>query len=1141
MPKLYISSEETHYTERTATQRIAECLNSIIREKSLSLGVALTETVLSDGKYPDILIRDKNTNSPICVIEIKPPYWDALRIEDPVEPAYKKAHHVNAPFFATSNLKTLILFSTDRARDNEPISSQIVETTEIMNITRMEDIERPENQIRLKKCLEKFLANLIEYTTGKKPVPKKPIDELLIFVLQSTIKCLQEHYCELVSEKAIKDSQFSKELRNWFIEQGWSFAFQDCDYEKAAYQASYLLVNKILFYTALQEKLSLPNLTIPEDLADGGMLKNYLEVYFNKVLEIDYETIFSTDFIDKIAFPTQLGAINKVKELLHIINRYQISKIGYDIIGRIFEKLIPISERHKLGQYFTKSDIVDLILKLCMKSEKDIILDPACGAGTFLVRAYQHKKLSNPMLEHEEILNMLWGVDIAKFPAHLSTINLAINNLESLQNYPCIVNKDFFDVQPTSPLVIKGLGKNSIEKVAPATFDCIVGNPPYTRQEEMEDILGTRGYKARLIEKATKMDEKGSIKIMAEISKRAGIHAYFFIHGIKFLKEAGRFGFIVSNSWLDVDYGKGLQEFFLRNYKIITIIESKVERWFEDADINTCIIILEKCSNEHERNQNSVRFAYLKKPLSELIPPAETMWKKQVERVEEIDKICKLILSKYGFYENEDIRVLPRRQSELWNEGFDASENKYVGAKWGKYLRAPEIFFKILEKGKDKLTPLKNIADVKRGITSGANEFFYLTEDKIVKWGIEKEFWMHKDEDDNWIPNYIIRTPRECKSIIVDPNNLKYRVLMIHKDKKELAGTNVLKYIEEGERKGFDKRPTCASRQRWYDLGKRNFGQGQWIYVINERYTVFNSKDNYIDCNLFDLYIKNNTIFILACLNTSYVPIMAELNGRLTLGQGALKTQVYEVKSLPVVNPNLVSESILRKLQSIFEKMSKRPIGSVINEIGAKTPGEVNLDKVKIDRRELDQIVMGEILGLTEQEQLDVYKAAIDLVKSRIEKAKSISKKGTKTKNGINIDELIRAVLENIGENNLPDFYKNEVLSKETYEILIPDYKKEPRIDNTLTGWVIILDKEQISCPNMEVARYLKVFAEMGVKKVRVPLNEDYIIQIIDKFEHLKSKTDSVINEFTSGITDKKLKNLILHKTWSAIIARIKG
>lgn len=54
-----------------------------------------------------------------------------------------------------------------------------------------------------------------------------------------------------------------------------------------------------------------------------------------------------------------------------------------------------------------------------------------------------------------------------------------------------------------------------------------------------------------------------------------------------------------------------------------------------------------------------------------------------------------------------------------------------------------------------------------------------------------------------------------------------------------------------------------------------------------------------------------------------------------------------------------------------------------------------------------------EILGLTGEEQLEVYRAVVDLVKSRIEKAKSFGKK-TNTKEGIDIDTLKNAIIERI-------------------------------------------------------------------------------------------------------------------------------
>ena len=106
-----------------------------------------------------------------------------------------------------------------------------------------------------------------------------------------------------------------------------------------------------------------------------------MQAYFNEVLKIDYETIYTADFIDTIAFPEAEEVVKEIKELIKVLRRYDFSKLGYDVIGRIFERLIPQDERHNLGQYFTNPDIVDLILRFCLKHEDDKVLDPACGAG----------------------------------------------------------------------------------------------------------------------------------------------------------------------------------------------------------------------------------------------------------------------------------------------------------------------------------------------------------------------------------------------------------------------------------------------------------------------------------------------------------------------------------------------------------------------------------------------------------------------------------------------------------------------------------------------------------------------------------------------------------------------------------------
>jgi len=1134
-------------TEWTATAKIMEWINSIIKDKSLPIGISEVETKLKgEGKRPDIVIyRGRLDEEIICVLEFKSPFCESDDEENLKEPARKKATKRNSRYFATSNFQSLILFNTAKVNAMRPIEEQIVERYSLSTLEDLNEIETPKFRNSIHLGLEKFLLDLTEFVTGKKPEPLIEINLLLVWRLQEKINRLARYYKRIIEDECHKNKEFRKQLKKYFTDQMWEFNAQEGDFVKAARQTAYLLINKIIFYNALQSKRQsqLDPLNIPDDLTKGGLLQRHLQNYFDYVLNnVDYETIYSADFIDSLAFPENEAVVTEIRNLVRVLKRYNFSKLGFDIIGRIFEGLIPQEERHNLGQYFTNSNIVDLILRFCLQHEKDKVLDPACGAGTFLVRAYQHKKLMNSSLTHEEILDSLWGVDVAKFPAHLSTINLAINDLSVDKNYPNIVREDFFNLHSS----VEGLelpenwrkaravslGKTSKEITYPRWFDCIVGNPPYTRQEEISEIVPEdKRYKISLIQKAL-LDLKG--RKVAEISKRAGIHAYFFIHGIKFLKNGGRFGFIVSNSWLDVEYGKGLQEFFLKNYKIVTVIESKVERWFEDADINTCIVILEKCADASLRNENLVRFVYLKKRLSDFMPPVSDMWMKSKERIERIDDLRKTILFHNEFYENEDLRIFPKKQKELREEGFDPEQLKYVGAKWGKYLRAPEIFFKILQKGKDKFVPLKEIADVRRGFTTGANEFFYLTEEEIKKWGIEKEFWMHKDEKGNWVPNYVIKSPKECKSIVVTPEDLKYRVLMIHKDKKDLKGKRVLDYIHWGERKGFHKRPTCASRQRWYDLGMWNKPDLIWADAYNIRYGVYNTQGNWGDKRFFYITLKSKRFSPLAdgYLNCSIIPLLIEIDGIVNLGEGAVYTNVYWLKTLKFPLRDIKSPE---KIRNAVEKLTKRSISSIFSEIGACSFKEVSLDKVKPDRRELDKIIMGDILGLTDEEQLAVYRGVVDLVKSRIEKAKSMGKR-KKTKEGIDIELLVKSVLMRIGEGTLGKFYNEKILSQSCYEKNLPEMEGEIIVEKDLFKWRLSGDNTYIECQSEVQANYLKNFVGTGLSTVKIPKDKKYLSHILPELERIRRNIDVIIEEDVLSIISPKTQNQVLHPLWQEIM-----
>ena len=869
--------------------------------------------------------------------------------------------------------------------------------------------------------------------------------------------------------------------------------------------------------------------------------------------------------------------------------------------------MIPINERHKLGQYFTRPDIVDLINGFCIRNEDQIIADFGSGAGTFLIRGYARVNNLNPEKEHAKILEQLYGVDISKFPAHLSTISLANKDLSEVKNYPLVICKDFFDVFPTDDKEKLRKWLDVKERIATLSgeekeiyvpfMDAVVGNPPYTRQEELEDLLA--GYKQKL-QDVVNQDWMKEVKL----GKRAGIYAYFFMHGIKFLVEKGRFGYITSNSWLDVDYGKYLQEFFLKKTKIVAIIESKVERWFEEAGVNTAIIILERNYStdkrkerrcKREREGNLVKFVQLKVKLEELIPPTD----EEKERWNAVDALVKLIEGTNELYEDERMRIFPKKQKELWEEGFNDVKGEYVGSKWGKYIRAPDIFFEILEKGKDLFVPLKEVADVKRGFTTGANKFFYLTEEEIKTWGIEKEFWLHplrKDEkvpiledvwedkegeyfrrsqyaddfslDDvlredgfvYWVPNYVIKSPRECESIAVNPKDLKYRVLMIHKEKEELKGTNVLKYIIEGETREFGKgkkagiparNPTCASRQEtyenwlksdrssepayygWHDLGRWGKPDLVWSDAYSIRYGVYNTQNNWGDKRFFYISLtdKNNVLLIESYLNSSLIPLLIEIGGITNLGEGAVYTNVYWLKRFGIPLEKLIKRK--DKVADLLGRLRKRQIQLIFEEIGADTPEEVSLDKVKPDRRELDKIIMGEILGLSEEEQLEVYKAVVDQVKSRIEKARSVSRK--KKEKAPDPEKIAEGVLREIDTSNLKSF-PDDYISGEYKEIEVPE--GSPEVGSDLKGFFVKVGEERIECESPEEAEYVKYAIISGFKKVKIPVDKKNLKKAIRVHKKAYKGVGKEIEQYLERfIPDRKLRERVEAVVWK----RLKG
>ncbi|MEM3737013.1 MAG: N-6 DNA methylase [Candidatus Bathyarchaeia archaeon] len=744
----------------------------------------------------------------------------------------------------------------------------------------------------------------------------------------------------------LRDGKFHKKYVDWLESQGLKFA--DETNRMIAEETTYLQLNKLVFYQVIRaiytDRLRPLKIGEEEDVTEA------LGRFFEDARKIDYAPIYQSDIISEIPFTPR--AKERIRTLLDTLNEFDFSKMESDFIGRIYEKLIPPLERKRLGQFYTPPGIVDFIVQLTVTKPDDTVLDPGCGSGSFLVRAYHRlRELNNiprliegPLAErfHQQLLERLYGVDINQFPAHLTVINLAVQNPKARIEKVNVIVKDLFDVRPRQATLsgfesVTAEGKPTRIEMPPA-FDVVVANPPYIRQELL-------GEKEKLkIKNLIEGEYKGELFIGAPTKKvkdaiildrQSDIYIYFYIHGIRFLKNGGRLGFISSNKWLEVGYGEPFQQFLLDNTKILYIVEFD-RAIFPDAEVNTAVTILQRESYGEKRYNNPVKFVRVKKRL-------------------DMDLLLDRIQSAQKSIENDELRINIIQQRKL-----------KLG-KWNIYLRAPPVLQKIYNS--KKIKKLGELATVYRGFTTGYNDYFILNESKVEEWEIEDEYL-----------EPCLSSPKKLKGLIIGDGDISDYVLMVSHPKSELKGTNILRYIEYGEKLEVDVlRGSKRGKRRLPELETvKNRKPARYNlpllpkapiifqYMIDVRGNTLWNQARAHATDVF-YYIKPNkgdhTQPLLGYLNSSVVALLVELYGR-SYGGGILKIQAYELRELPTLSPDALSPSERAKIEKAFKEVvdavdSRVKIEEHLEKVESKTVKDIGLFEAEA-RRELEEAVKAE-------------------------------------------------------------------------------------------------------------------------------------------------------------------------------------
>ena len=325
-----------------------------------------------------------------------------------------------------------------------------------------------------------------------------PPDDIFIRSLESHLDWPVQLVAAYVLRHADGDKPFDRRVQGWMREQDWTYLRTPHEewaksVDNMAKTLAYIWANRIIFYKALRTRFpDLPRLELKSSVRSPDDAIEAFNRVFDRAVKRsgDYEPLLmpgAKDWATKLVFYPD-KALDAWRGLLHGIEVVDFREAPSDVVGRIFQKLIGPEERHRYGQHFTGDDVVDLINGFCLRGATNAILDPACGSGSFLVRAYYRKRSLDPSRTHLDLIGELFGCDISTYPAHLATLNLAAREINDEANYPRIARRNFFDFrsseQPFCYIPVPGNPEEHLPVALPS-LDAVVGNPPYVRQEDI--------------------------------------------------------------------------------------------------------------------------------------------------------------------------------------------------------------------------------------------------------------------------------------------------------------------------------------------------------------------------------------------------------------------------------------------------------------------------------------------------------------------------------------------------------------------------------------------------------------------------------------------------------------------------------
>lgn len=399
------------------------------------------------------------------------------------------------------------------------------------------------------------------------------------------------------------------------------------------------ILDRLIFLRVAEDREIEPSTLIPliRDWKSEGGKKHLYESMVEKFRELD--EVYNSNLFSRHPFEKwqeYSWATEKVVKILEGKKgyyEYDFAVMPADVLGSVYEnylgyrlsqskKGIALSKdakkRKEHGIYYTPSFIVDYIVKNTLKPvldrctsiadlKKIRVLDPACGSGSFLIKALNvvyDKYLEfgsggGVFTKIDILLNNIYGVDLDQQAVEITRLNLLINALDKRMKLPGLdknIKNGNSLVSGTDDELIKCFGKNFRDKkpfnwkeefpevFKQGGFDVVIGNPPWGADISPE--------------------EKSFYRNMFRCGRGiVDTYALFIERAITILNPTGSLGYILPDIILLKDYPHA-RKLILDTCKIKCFKYSGMA--FTNVNLDSVIIIALKENSIKVRNSNII-------------------------------------------------------------------------------------------------------------------------------------------------------------------------------------------------------------------------------------------------------------------------------------------------------------------------------------------------------------------------------------------------------------------------------------------------------------------------------------------------------------------------------------------------------